>query len=129
MDEKKPNSNPVRRCSFSLEGTPSPRGLTDEEAESRRQNCRRYTVDVCRCIKAWSPQYIPLASPFVVTSLIGPAAMHFGKGDETQGERMKMEQAILELTIVHFAKYWNVGSLMLRESHQTIPNRNNTARN
>lgn len=118
----------MRRCSFVSEQTPSPPALTNEEQESRTQNCRRYTVDVCRCIKAWSPQYIPLASPFIVTSLIGPAAIHFGKGQETKHGSMRMEQAILELTIAHFAKYWNVGSLMLRKLQNPMLNEMNNGK-
>lgn len=110
MDEKgQSQSPPGRRCSFVAGQSPP-----SIKQESHMQNCRQYTVDVCRCIKAWSPQYIPLASPFIVTSLIGPAAMHFGKGVEGEVGRMKMEQAMLELTIAHFAKFWSLGSLMLR---------------
>ncbi|KAI1613501.1 fungal-specific transcription factor domain-containing protein [Exophiala viscosa] len=72
--------------------------------------CRHCTSNVCAAIQSWPPQYIPLCSPFMVVSLVGPSAMHLRR--DVQSGDNPMEKEMLELAISHVAKYWQIGLLM-----------------
>lgn len=99
-------------CSPSSEDTQSSTPPVEmHEVPMRR--CRQFTKEACRAIRVWSSAYIPLASPFIVTSLIGPAAVHFCDHRHSENGKSGIDQEMLELTIGKFAKFWKLGSLML----------------
>lgn len=106
-------------CLVSSEGTQCSASPI-EEHESLVRRCRQFTKEVCRTIRAWSPAYIPLASPFIVTSLVGPAAIHFGKTNDNDNGRQSIDREMLELTIGQFAKFWDLGALMLGKWKQQL---------
>jgi hypothetical protein len=85
------------------------------ERETLIQQCRPHLHEIIRAVKRWSPEYIALTSPFISCTLIGPAAMNLGTlkgfGNFEQSDDVYME--MLRLTLDHFAKYWNIGSLLL----------------
>lgn len=86
----------------------------DEEAMLR---CRPLLSQVMRAVKAWSPDHVPLAHPFIVCMLLGPYTSFLRCSDKIHDQANEaMVKDLLELTIARFAKYWHVGSLMLGES-------------
>ena len=96
-----------------------PPAWTDFDSPTPRKEkwlarCRHCTSNVCATVQSWPPQYIPLCSPFMVVSLVGPSAMHLRR--DVQSVDKPMEKEMLELAIFHVAKYWQIGLLMSSKS-------------
>ncbi|KAI1609923.1 fungal-specific transcription factor domain-containing protein [Exophiala viscosa] len=92
-----------------------------EDQDTSSLKCVQHAHDVVRAINAWSPDYMEYTSPFIVCSLVGPAAMHFSPllpsspGESTQAH--SLEREVVTLGIAQFARVWGLGYLMLDLTH------------
>ncbi|KAJ9602802.1 hypothetical protein H2200_012582 [Cladophialophora chaetospira] len=100
--------------------TPSPSASpisvhpTAEDQQVACQKCVQHAKDVLRAMKVWSPDYIAFSSPFIVCSLVGPAAMHILQActEEPTAALSRLDRDIVYLGISQFARYWGLGALM-----------------
>ncbi|KAH7408962.1 fungal-specific transcription factor domain-containing protein [Cadophora sp. MPI-SDFR-AT-0126] len=84
--------------------------------ESATHGCTRYSDEVLRAVKLWSPDFMAMASPFLVCAIPGPFAINFRTkcaGDKTSYD---INRQMLELVIKRQAVYWNLASMLLGES-------------
>jgi hypothetical protein len=88
----------------------------------RRLNYSSYAEQVYNAIHVWSPEYIPLATPFIGCSVTGPAGMNLkvARGSRgarrSKGETTTIEEELLMLVLKIIARFWNIGSLLLGKS-------------
>ena len=94
-------------------------GTAAYSRETLIQHCSRYTNEIVRAVRLWSPDYISVASPFIACTIIGPEAVHVQQCrqyDSKQGNGDKqhaIDGEMLELVIKRFADYWRLGSMLL----------------
>ncbi|KAK5023622.1 hypothetical protein LTS07_009130 [Exophiala sideris] len=88
-----------------------------EDQDTSSLKCIQHAHDVVRAINVWSPDYMAYTSPFIVCSLVGPAAMHFsplpGSSPGEPVQTQSLEREVVTLGIAQFARVWGIGSLML----------------
>ncbi len=91
-------------------------GSSGKERQEAVRKCTQHANDVVRAIKAWSSDYIAYASPFLGCSLVGPAAMHFlPHTPGSRGQGASIDRELVNLVIVQVAKYWPIGTTLLRK--------------
>lgn len=78
--------------------------------------------EVLRIYESWSPEFIGFVPPTMVSMITGPAAMvlrcarHLRK-EQNEGDLSKpsIQEDLLTLILSHFARYWDIGALLLGE--------------
>ncbi|KAH9216317.1 fungal-specific transcription factor domain-containing protein [Leptodontidium sp. 2 PMI_412] len=92
--------------------------------ETVANSCSRYRDEVLRAMKLWSPDFMAMASPFLVCAIPGPFAINFRTrcaGDETSYD---INRQMLVLVIKRQAVYWDLASMLLElESNCPSPER------
>ena len=75
---------------------------------------------VFRAIQAWYPEFIAFACPFVVCTLVGPAAANIRLLNTTNTSHSKQELNfninMLKLVLERIGNFWEIGSCALSES-------------
>lgn len=77
--------------------------------------------DVFRICRSWSPEFIALCPPMMVCLIAGPTKINLSLArlrtlDQATGKvvsRYSMQEELIVLILTHFARYWNVGHLIL----------------
>lgn len=83
------------------------------------QRCQRYIKDSFRAAQAFSPEYIPFATPFITCSLIGPNSINLAfnrvasSNNMVNGKSSDINAVSLRLCLQQFDRYWNIASLLL----------------
>jgi hypothetical protein len=75
---------------------------------------------VFRAIRAWYPEFIAFACPFVVCTLVGPAAANIRLSNTTDASHSKEELNfkinMLKLVLERIGNFWEIGSCALSKS-------------
>ena len=75
---------------------------------------------VFRAIRAWYPEFIAFACPFVVCTLIGPAAANIRLSNTTNSSHAKQDPSfninMLKLVLERISNFWEIGSSALSKS-------------
>ena len=75
---------------------------------------------VFRAIRAWHPEFIAFACPFVVCTLIGPAAANVRLSNTTNTSHSKQDLSfnitMLKLVLERIGNFWEIGSCALSRS-------------
>ena len=75
---------------------------------------------VFRAIRAWYPEFIPFACPFVVCTLVGPAAANVRLLNKTNTSHSKQDLSfnisMLKLVLERIGNFWEIGSCALSKS-------------
>ncbi|OAP57294.1 hypothetical protein AYL99_08032 [Fonsecaea erecta] len=104
--------------SRSPSASPTSTTLSGEEEQVAAQKCVQHAHEVIRAIKAWSPDYIAYSTPFIVCSLVGPAAMHVLQTRSVGSTALSsLNRDVICLAIAQFARHWGIGSIMLDLTH------------
>ena len=82
-----------------------------EERISSLQQCEQHANQIIRSINGWSPDYMAYCSPNIICALFGPACLHFLS--HSQNEVGRINRELVGLVFAQFARYWNIGALML----------------
>jgi hypothetical protein len=71
-------------------------------------------------IRAWYPEFIAFACPFVVCTLVGPAAINVRLSNRADTNRSKQDLSfnttMLKLVLERIGKFWDIGSCALSKS-------------
>ncbi|OAG34855.1 hypothetical protein AYO21_10960 [Fonsecaea monophora] len=95
-------------------GSPTNVPFDPDEQRAVAQRCVQHAHEVVRAIKAWSADYIAYSSPFIVCSLVGPAAMHILQtSSEGSSALSSLNRDVVCLGIAQYARHWGLGSIML----------------
>ncbi|KAL4861565.1 fungal-specific transcription factor domain-containing protein [Aspergillus spectabilis] len=89
-------------------------------------SCTRYTDEVIRAVRLWSPDFMAMASPFLVCAIPGPFGVHFRTTASEYGVSHDINKELLELVIKHQASYWGLASMLL-DFHKTLRDSNRLA--
>jgi hypothetical protein len=79
-------------------------------------------TEVFRLYQSWSPEFIGLCPPPMVCIITGPAAImlryarHLRKEQNGGENEPSIQEDLLILILSHFARYWNIGLLLLGQS-------------
>lgn len=98
--------------------TIAPTSTSSDAMKGRRalaSKCGQHGHDIVRVVRAWTPDYIAYTTPFIVCSLLGPAAMHF-PADTSISQDLQItsnDRELVLLAIHQFARYWKIGSLLI----------------
>jgi len=72
---------------------------------------------VFRAIRAWYPEFIAFACPFVVCTLVGPAAANIRLANTTDASQSKEDLSfninMLKLVLERIGNFWEIGSCAL----------------
>ena len=100
--------------------------LTSGDRMTCKTNSRKDLTDdndiqlVFRAIQAWYPEFIAFACPFVVCTLVGPAAANIRLLNTTNTSHSKQELNfninMLKLVLERIGNFWEIGSCALSES-------------
>ena len=75
---------------------------------------------VFRAIRAWYPEFIAFACPFVVCTLIGPAAVNVRLSNRTDTNHsqkdLNFDANMLKLVLERIGNFWEIGSCALGKS-------------
>ena len=75
---------------------------------------------VFRAIRAWYPEFIAFACPFVVCTLVGPAAANVRLSNGTDSSHSKQNlnfnRNMLKLVLERVGNFWEIGSCALSKS-------------
>lgn len=74
---------------------------------------RPLLVRVMRAVKAWSPEHVPLCSPFTVILLMGQYSSWVRCTSGLEDQNLEAMKELLALTIARIANYWTIGCLVL----------------
>jgi len=105
-----PRGSTVASTSISTSSSDSTNGR-----KAVASKCCQHGHDIVRVVRAWTPDYIAYTTPFIVCSLLGPAALHF-PADRSVAQELQItsiDRELVLLAIHQFARYWNIGSLLL----------------
>jgi hypothetical protein len=92
----------------------SAEGPTDRSRSECNAQLRR---DIVRAVRAWTPDYMAYACPFIACCLVGPASMH----SCPEGQISRVDRELLLLAVRQFARYWKLGELLIGElSHLDV---------
>jgi hypothetical protein len=79
-------------------------------------------TEAFRLYQLWSPEFIGLCPPPMVCIITGPAAImlryarHMRKEQSGGEKEPSIQEDLLILILSHFARYWNIGLLLLGKS-------------
>lgn len=95
----------------------NPLGATSQ-AGTRLQVYHQYTSQIFRAIHIWPPEYVALAGPLIACLILGPTAINLRVARELQSppttdNTTNVQEELLKLVLTQFAKYWEIGSLLL----------------
>lgn len=76
---------------------------------------RPLLANIMRILRQWSPDHVPLASPLLFCTLLGPSnyIMRCMKTVTQNQSRISLMRDLVVLTIRRVAQYWHIGSLIL----------------
>lgn len=96
-------------------GAHEPVALTQEEKLVSLQQCGQHANEIIRAVNGWSPDYMAYSSPFIICALFGPACLHFlsHKISTSRPEVGRINRELVGLVFAQFARYWNLGRLLL----------------
>jgi hypothetical protein len=76
--------------------------------------------EVLRLCRAWPHEGIVFAPPTFIFCVLGPEMMNFQitrsrrlKSEPAKRTRHSLEEELLMLVVTHFARYWNIGGVVL----------------
>lgn len=77
---------------------------------------------VFRAIRAWYPEFIAFACPFVVCTLVGPAAANVQLANTTDDSQSRQDLSfnttMLKLVLERIGNFWDIGSCALSKLFQ-----------
>ncbi|KAK4934384.1 hypothetical protein LTR10_024340 [Elasticomyces elasticus] len=86
---------------------------------SPAQQCGKVLRDQIGVIRMWTPDVIPLASPFITAAIVGPAAAHsvdraaLLESDSHDEALLALDGSVLDLVLRRFSEYWGIGIFCL----------------
>ena len=86
--------------------------LASKERNDGAEQDPHQVGDLARMCATWPPEYIPLAMPIVACLIIGPSGTNIISAASTPNQNVR---DILQLTLSHFSKYWDLATLALGE--------------
>jgi hypothetical protein len=106
---------------FEKTSTPVPRVLPSKAVitATNIEDFIQPATEVFRLYQSWSPEYIGFCPPSMVCIITGPAAImlrfarHLRKEQNGRENEPSIQEDLLILVLSHFARYWNIGLLLL----------------
>lgn len=108
------------RCETILERSTWARHDDDEtdsptSAHGPTQFAKRITSYLYKIGQIWAPEYIPLCHPIICCAVVVP-----GSTDSEQSDSAIQAREVAKIVLTHYAKYWKLGSEMLRKYDQSV---------
>ena len=87
--------------------------LASQPSNNRPQLCA-VRNEVVHAARAWSPEYLPMCSPFIFCALIGPFSIHVLDDQERKADvQVDLGSETIRLVLRHFARYWLIGKVLI----------------